>query len=300
MLIGSASRRTTCWCPNSGRGWRELPYYDPPAKKGGKPKLVRRHPCIVFGTIAQDGRKHAHRIYVAAGGAGKAELGAGPDRHPRDPKKSAKLAAGQSAAGCAVLWGDPKTPHLLLAEGIETAAALAHAHRAEIESGDMTIAAALSTSGVRAFVPWPATRKVTIGADRDEGRPEDDRGFKAGESAARAFARVHHERLEIRIAVPGDPGQAVDWLDMLRRAGVEAVRSGIAAASRFEPAPQENPTDRDAEPDFPIRSRSRAISASWSSAQRRTLALRSSARRSWPWRRRVMPRPLPTSGPFAV
>ena len=107
-------------------GWRELPYYDPPAKKGGKPKLVGRHPCIVFGTIAPDGRKHAHRIYVAAGGAGKAELGVGPDGHPRDPKKSAKLAAGQSAAGCAVLWGDPATaPHLLVAEGIETAAALA-------------------------------------------------------------------------------------------------------------------------------------------------------------------------------
>ena len=230
-------------------GWRALPYYDPPPEEGGKPTLVGHHPCIVFGTIAQGGRKHAHRIYVADGGAGKAELGVDPDGHPRDPKKSAKLAAGQSAAGCAVLWGDPKTLHLLLAEGIETAAALAHAHRAEIESGEITIAAALSTSGVRAFVPWPANRKVTIGADRDEGRPEDDRGFKAGESAARAFARVHHERLEIRIAVPGDPGQAVDWLDMLRRAGVEAVRSGIAAASRFEPAPQENPTDRDAEPD---------------------------------------------------
>ena len=81
-------------------GWRALPYYDPPPKKGGKPTLVGHHPCIVFGTIAQDGRKHAHRIYVAAGGAGKAELGVDPDGHPRDPKKSAKLAAGQSAAGC--------------------------------------------------------------------------------------------------------------------------------------------------------------------------------------------------------
>ena len=217
-------------------GWRELPYYDPPAKKGGKPKLVGRHPCIVFGTIAQDGRKHAHRIYVAAGGAGKAELGAGPDRHPRDPKKSAKLAAGQSAAGCAVLWGDPATAsHFIVAEGIETAAALALAHRAEIGSGEIVVAAALSTSGIRAFVPRPSTRMVTIAADRDEDGPKDDRGFKAGESAARAFARVHHELLEIRIAVPGDPDEDVDWLDVLRHAGIDAVRTGIAAASRFEP-----------------------------------------------------------------
>ncbi|HYZ26769.1 MAG TPA: toprim domain-containing protein, partial [Geminicoccaceae bacterium] len=230
-------------------GWRELPYYDPPARKHAKPKLVGRHPCIVFGTIAQDGRKHAQRIYVEAGGAGKAELGVGPDGHPRDPKKSAKLAAGESAAGCAVLWGDPATAsNFIVAEGIETAAALALAHRAEIETGSVAIAAALSTSGIRAFLPWPATRRITIGADRDENRPKDDRGFKAGESAARGFARVHHERLEIRIALPGDPGEDVDWLDVLRRAGVDAVRTGIAAASRFEP-PVRSPASDDGEAD---------------------------------------------------
>ena len=233
-------------------GWRALPYYDPPPKKGGKPKLVGHHPCIVFGTIAQDGRKHAHRIYVAAGGAGKAELGLDPDGHPRDPKKSAKLAAGQSAAGCAVLWGDPKTPHLLLAEGIETAAALAHAHRAEIESGEITIAAALSTSGVRAFVPWPAN------PEGDDRRPI---AMRAGPKTTAASRQAKALRVPSLLSITSASrsallclatrAQDVDWLDMLRRAGVEAVRSGIAAASRFEPAPQENPTDRDAEPDSP-------------------------------------------------
>jgi hypothetical protein len=219
-------------------GWRTLPYYDPPPTKGGKPTLVGHHPCIVFGTIAQDGRKHAHRIYVAQGGTGKAELGVHPDGHPRDPKKSAKLAAGQSAAGCVVLWGDPKTPHLLLAEGIETAAALAHAHRAEIEAGELVIAAGLSTSGVRTFVPWPANRQVTVAADRDEGKPQTDRTFKAGEKAARAFA-LTHEHLEVRLALPGDPGAGVDWLDTLRVAGAEMVRAGIAGAQRFEPSADE-------------------------------------------------------------
>jgi hypothetical protein len=232
-------------------GWRALPYYDPPATKGGKPKLVGLYPCIVFGTIAQDGRKHAHRIYVADGGTGKADLGVDPDGHPRGPKKSAKLAAGQSAAGCAVLWGEPKAPHLLLAEGIETAAALAHAHQAEVESGELKVAAALSTSGLRTFVPWPATRKVTIAADRDEGRPENDRGFKAGESAARIFALAHRARVDIQTALPGNPGQDIDWLDVLRSEGVEAVRSGIASAERFVPPAQENPTSRAAEPGSP-------------------------------------------------
>jgi hypothetical protein len=119
-------------------------------------------------------------------------------------------------------------------------------HRAEIESGDIVVAAALSTSGIMAFVPWSATRRVTIAADRDEDRPPDDRGFKAGEKAARSFARAHHERVEIRIALPGDPGEDVDWLDVLRGAGAETVRVGIAGARPFETA-----ADAEVGPDDP-------------------------------------------------
>src|SRR5918994_1808466 len=186
---GSGSRPTMCSCRRP-RGWAgELSYYDPPAKQGARPKQVGRYPCAVFGTVSPDGRQHAHRIHVEAEGAGKADLGVGPDGRPRDAKKAARLKPGQSAAGCAVLWGDPASaPHLLLAEGIETAGALALAHRAEVEAGELAVAAALSTSGIRAFVPWPATRRITIAADRDEDRPSDDRGFKAGEKTARSFA----------------------------------------------------------------------------------------------------------------
>ena len=115
-------------------GWRSLAYYDPPAGRGGKPRLVGHYSCAVFGTLAPDGRRHAHRIYVALNGQGKAELGVDSRGRPRDPKKSARLKEGQSAAGCVVLWGDAATaPHLLLCEGIETAAALALARQAEIE-----------------------------------------------------------------------------------------------------------------------------------------------------------------------
>ena len=129
-------------------GWRSLAYYDPPAKRGGQPKLVGHHPCVVFGTRSPDGRRHAHRIYVQPDGAGKAELGRRTNGGPRDAKKSATLKEGQSAAGCVVLWGDPaKAPHLILGEGIETVAALALAQEAEIEAGEVAVAAALSTGG---------------------------------------------------------------------------------------------------------------------------------------------------------
>jgi hypothetical protein len=166
-------------------GWRSLAYYDPPAKRSSQPKLVGHYPCVVFATRSSDGRRHAHRIYVQHDGTGKAELSHRPDGRPRDPKKSARLKEGQSAAGCVVLWGDPGTAaDLILSEGIETAAALALARQAQIEAGEAVVAAALSTAGIRSFQPWPATRRITIAADRDEDRPADDRGFKAGEQAA--------------------------------------------------------------------------------------------------------------------
>jgi hypothetical protein len=221
-------------------GWRSLAYYDPPARKGSKPKLAGHHPCLVFGTLSPDGRRHAHRIYVQHDGAGKAELGRRSDGRSRDPKKSAALKEGQSAAGCVVLWGDPtRARHVILCEGIETAAALALARQAEIEAGEVMVAAGLSAAGIKSFQPWPATRRMTIAADRDEGRPANDRGLKAGERAARAFALAHHERLEINIALPGQPGEDVDWLDVLRRDGVEAVGAGLDGAERFVPTAQE-------------------------------------------------------------
>jgi hypothetical protein len=234
-------------------GWRELAYYDPPPSEEKKPRLVGRFPCVVFETIAPHGQRHAHRIYVAPAGAGKAELGSGPNGSPREPKKSARLKEGESAAGCAVLWGDPATAsHLLVAEGIETAAALALAHREEVDAGDLAVVAALSTSGIRTFAPWPANRTITVAADRDEGCEAGDRGYRAGERAACAFALAHHQHLDVRIALPGDPGEAIDWLDVLRRDGVEAVRSAIGSAVPYEPALRGDASDKPevfAEPD---------------------------------------------------
>jgi Domain of unknown function (DUF927)/Toprim domain len=222
-------------------GLKALSYYDPPLQGSkAKPKLVGEFPCAVFGTVAADGGTHAHRIYLAPAGAGKADLGIGPDG-PREPKKSAKLVGDDNVAGRSVLWGDPgRAAHLLVAEGIETGAAVALAFVAEIKAGEVAVAAAISANGVEAFQPYLATKRVTVAGDRDEGSKANGKpGSRRGERAARIFGIRHHARLQIGIALPGDVGQSVDWLDVLVRDGIETVREGLMAAVAFVPTPAE-------------------------------------------------------------
>jgi hypothetical protein len=222
-------------------GWLDLEYFDPPAEKDGKPVLVGKHPCAVFGTIAPDGRTHAHRIYVAAMGHGKAELDG------RDPKKSASLAKGAKANGCAVIFGDrDKAPWCLLTEGIETGAAIAHVFAAELKAGQAYVAAAISDSGVAGFDPWPATTRVTVCADRDETKRRSEPGYRAGEKAALRFAKRHQGKLEVAIALPGEPGGKVDFLDLLLRGGADAVRAAIEAG---QPPEGEQTAEADAAAD---------------------------------------------------
>jgi hypothetical protein len=218
-------------------GLKSLHYYDPPTKKGEKPTPVGEFPCAVFGTVAADGRTHAHRIYLAPDGRGKAELGIGPNKEPRNPKKSAKVIGDDNTAGCAVLWGDRNTAkHIVVFEGIETAAAGAAALKAEIDAGTIAVASAITAGGVEAFQPYPATRRVTIGADRDDVTRE---GNRRGETAARAFGLKYHEQIEVTIALPGNPGGHVDWLGIFLRDGKDSVRKGILGASAFIPTEEE-------------------------------------------------------------
>ena len=81
------------------------------------------------------------RVYVRPGGAGKADLGRTADGKARDPKKSAKVADGDtSTAGRSVIWGDAlKAPLIIVAEGVETAAAMAFAFRAEVDDGEVAV-----------------------------------------------------------------------------------------------------------------------------------------------------------------
>jgi hypothetical protein len=223
-------------------GLKSLSYYDsPPQGSKAKPKLVGEFPCAVFGTVAADGGVHAHRIYLAPTGAGKADLGIGPDGRPRSAKKSAKLVDDNNVAGRSVLWGDPgRASHLVVAEGIETGAAVALAFAVEIEAGEIAVTAAISASGVEAFQPYPATQRVTIAADRDEGPKANGRPVsQRGERAARTFGVKHHARILVGIAMPGTHGESVDWLNVLVRDCIDAVRKGVMAAIPFAPTSAE-------------------------------------------------------------
>ena len=188
LAIGSTSRRTSVPMPSTPvAGWRALAYYDPPQKKGGKPKLVGHYPVR---RVRNRWRPTAAATRTGSTSPrpaqGKAELGTRSDGRPRDPKKSARLKEGQSAAGCAVLWGDPAiAPHLIASEGIETAAAVALAHRQEIEAESWRSRLLCPPAGSGHSSPGRATRRITVAADRDEGGPDDDRGHRAGERAAR-------------------------------------------------------------------------------------------------------------------
>ena len=138
------------------------------------------------------------------------------------------------------MFGDAgKAGHVIVSEGIETGAAVAHALRREVEAGEVAVAAAISTAGVMAWQPWPATRRVTIAADRDEARkPSRPEPTKAGERAAREFGMRRHDEnsaIEVRIALPGALGTATDWLDVLRADGIDAVRAGVEAGKPFKP-----------------------------------------------------------------
>jgi hypothetical protein len=168
--------------------------YDDPLPRGSKakPKPIGDFPCAVFGTVGADSGTHAHRIYVEPGGAGKADLGIGPDGRPRNPKKSAKILEDDYTAGRSVLWGDPTTaPHIVITEG--TGAAVAVALAAEIEVGQIAVAAAITAAGIEAFQSYPATVSVTIAADRDEAPADGGRpGSHRGEKAARDFGLKAH------------------------------------------------------------------------------------------------------------
>jgi P4 family phage/plasmid primase-like protien len=219
-------------------GWRSLPYYDPPLKDGEQPVLVGKWPCAVFGTTDRLGRRHAHRIYVEPGGAGKAVLGANEDGSARDPKKSARVLGKEKTGGRAVLWGDPAcAPRIVLVEGIETGAAVAHALRDAVQAGEVAVAAAITAGGIEAFEPWPNTARVTIAADRDE--VKTGAGRRRGEHAARNFGARHHDRLKVAVALPGEPGASCDWLDVLRKDGAGAVVTGLGAAVEFVATPEE-------------------------------------------------------------
>jgi hypothetical protein len=209
-------------------GLKALGYFDPPpqGKKTVKPTLVTTTPCAVFEQVDRDGKIHAHRIYLAEGGLGKADLGLDASGKARDPKKSAKKIEDDNTSGRSVLWGDPATATVaIICEGVETAAAIALAFEAEIEAGEIQVVSCINAAGIENFKPWPQTKEVIVAADRDEAADGGHAPSRRGEHAAREFGIRHHPdfageaALPVSIALPGMPGESVDWLDILRGDG---------------------------------------------------------------------------------
>lgn len=216
-------------------GHKALGYYDPPPVGSAKPVLAAQPPCAVYETVAADGRVHAMRIYLADGGRGKADLDG------RDPKKSVRVPEGSvSTSGCGVVWGDAKVAeHVYVCEGIETGAAIAYAMKPSVGDGHVAVVAAISAGGMEAFRPWPATKLVTVAADRDEGAAPGKQPSRRGEMAARKLGLSLRDRVPVSIALPGGAGEKVDWLDIHVRDGADAVRCGLDAAVPFVPTAEE-------------------------------------------------------------
>lgn len=222
------------------RGITKMPYWE--AGKGkAKPKCIGSFPSIVFFTIDRDRRQHAQQIYVAPLGRGKADLGKNPSGAVRDVKKSAKkVDENENVAGRCAIWGDPtKAEHIILCEGIETAAAVAYSFRADIRSKAVAIASAINAGGIEAFLPWPATKRITVAADRDDAEKRGKPGSQRGEHAARTLGLRIHGEIGTGIALPGNPGESLDWLDVLVADGETAVRAGILDAVQFVPTSAE-------------------------------------------------------------
>ncbi len=235
------------------RGITHNAIWDPPKTRNGKLKLFGIFPAVAFLAIDCDRRKHAHRIFVAPNGRGKADLGS-LDGRPRPVKKAAKVTEGDNTAGRSVFWGDPAVAsHLIVAEGIETAAAIAHALRSEVEAKSISVAAAISAVGVEAFRPWPATKMITVAADRDDAEKRGKPGSQRGEQAARKLGMRLLKAVAVKVALPGEPGQSTDWLDTLLETDIATVRRGVLEqADDFRPTKNEleewrQSADREAE-----------------------------------------------------
>lgn len=215
-------------------GWSAAPYYDPPTP-GQKPAKVGDFPCAVFGMTDRDGGLHAHRVYTAPGGQGKADLPPSPNGTPRPVKKLAPISGGRSSSGMGIVWGNLGTATwAIIAEGPETAAAVAFAFRNDI---GLAVVSTISATGVEAFRPGPNCAQVIVAADRDEG----EGGSGRGEVAARVFCTRASRALKqgAGYVLPGAPGTSTDWLDILRVEGVDAVRNGILACQKFEPTTED-------------------------------------------------------------
>jgi len=149
-----------------------------------------------------------HRTYLKSDGSGKAEV----------PKP--RMMLGPVAGGVVSLLPLGASLVLLIAEGLETALS------ALLAFAEVPVWAALSAGNLERLDPPAQVTRIIILADHDA----SGTGLKA---ALRAAARHHAAGRRVWIALPPNPGD--DFNDLLRREGLEAVRTVIANAREWLP-----------------------------------------------------------------
>ena len=172
----------------ASRGGRRLP---PPAAPllylaNAKHPTSRRLPCMLALLHDLAGELVAvHRTFLAPGGTGKAAV------------EPVRMTLGDVRGAAVQLY--PAAPHLVVAEGIETALAAA-----ELLGLPAWAATSAGNLGDAMALP-PEVREVTIAADNDPP------GRRAAKNAA---ARWRAEGRAVRVAMPDKPG--ADFNDVLR------------------------------------------------------------------------------------
>lgn len=164
-------------------------------------RVLGYYPTIVLAIRRHDGQMvNLHRIYLD----GKGHKASVPQ-----PKKMIALLEGQTITGAAIPLLQPKSNVLAVAEGVETALAVASATNLPVWS-------CVSSTLLEQFVPPTSINCVLIYADKDLSQ--------AGEKAALKLKnRLMASGINVRIYVPeGDIPQgqkSLDWNDVLMTKG---------------------------------------------------------------------------------
>jgi P4 family phage/plasmid primase-like protien len=196
-------------------------------------------PAILAACVREEPRKVVgmQRIFLGPDGR-KAEFGAA----------AAKRSLGVMSGAACRLYAPRASGTLIVAEGVETALAIAAAVGSGTGSG-VGVWASISANGMAGlylpadlFGTAGGLSELVIAADRDERQPS---GKAAGPDAAAELARRVREAcpwMRVSIAMPGPEhapaafeGDActvkgLDWLDVLRLAGVDVVREAMLGA----------------------------------------------------------------------
>ncbi len=200
-------------------GIRALEYYE-------NRKVIGTFPAAAFAQIDLSTGEITGVIieYIDPSLTKKAKLGREGDQ-PNGNWRTSKKFAREYKPGGAVVFGKIKAPIKAPCEGVATGAAIAYA-AASVGNGNIAVLCGGTAAGMTAIKLNDITsndiiERLAIAADRDEesrnGRPPG----KAGEHHARLMAEKHRH-LPVSIGLPGQPGQKIDWLDVL-----SPIRSGV-------------------------------------------------------------------------